>query len=502
MQLSLRVGARFDNFHEREILAHAPRLTLLISACAGLALVVADATWMSPVSIQPASLGLLFILAVSAINFPLPATPRRRIDASVAVYFACLLLYGTPVGMAVVGISALTGRAILAIRANRGEGSLARALEEAMFTAALLMLATAAGGAVYFGLLPHSSPAPLLRMDNLWALPAAAAVMAAVNTLGAGLRAGRWRRPVAMRLGLPRHPGVLLEPVVLYMTGVLMAVATYRYTWAPILMAAPIALVYSSLRRTIGGLLLEQAVSAVEAMADVVDMRDAYTYHHSQRVARYAVQVATEMGMRREQVEEIRLAARVHDLGKIGVPDRVLLKAGRLNAAERELVELHPELGYEILSRFPEYVRGRHLVLSHHERPDGMGYPQGLRGSQVPMGAYVIAVADALDAMTSSRPYRTALSLSQAMAVFAEGAGTQWHLGAVSALQRLVAVQGPAILLEAPPGWKEPAAERLERQAAARRWLDTLAQSSGRDPAQRQPAGNRSHHTIRMPATD
>jgi HD-GYP domain-containing protein (c-di-GMP phosphodiesterase class II) len=209
-------------------------------------------------------------------------------------------------------------------------------------------------------------------------------------------------------------------------------------------------------------------------MADVVDMRDTYTFQHSQRVAHYATEIAREMGMRREDVRQIALAARVHDLGKLGVPDRVLLKAGQLSSSEREMMERHPLLGYEILSRFPEYVHGRHLVLSHHEQPDGGGYPRGLRGGEVPRGAYVIAVADALDAMTSDRPYRSARSLAQAMAVFAKGSGSQWHKDAVQALSRLVERLGPALLLDA-PAWRE---------------------ASHREPE----SGSRRHATIRMPA--
>lgn len=474
-------------------------LATLVTALAGFALVVSDAGWHAPVQVQPLGLGFLALLAVCAVNFPLPATPGRRVDTSVSVYFAFLLLYGSPVAAVVVAACALLGHGILAIRAARLGTSLIQGLADAIYSAALMMLAVAAAGAVYFSVIPQASPAPLTQSANFWLLPLAAAVMFAVISLGRGLQAGRAGRPGPIRLALSGQPGALLEPVVLYATGVLIAVATYRYPWASIAMAAPIALVYSSLRRTIGGLLLEQAVSAVEALADVVDMRDAYTFHHSQRVAEYSARIATEMGMRREQVDEIRLAGRVHDLGKIGVPDRILLKAGRLSSTERELMERHPELGYEILSRFPEYVRGRHLVLSHHERPDGLGYPHKLVGSEIPLGALVIAVADALDAMTSSRPYRLALSLDEAMATFAAGVGTQWHPGAVSALQRIVQRHGFSLgLLGEAPARLSSDLDQLERQEAARRWLDQQTSSSqGGVPSAR---AGRSHATIRMPA--
>jgi HD-GYP domain-containing protein (c-di-GMP phosphodiesterase class II) len=474
MQLTLRTLAGPNQSPDKAPPVGGVGLTLALVIGAVVTLAGADATWEAQVTIDPAGLGLLLVLAVGAVNFPLPATPRRRIDASVAVHFACLLLYGTPVAIAMVGLSSLAGRCIRAVRATRQGASLAGGIEDAIASTGQLMLATAAGGAVFFGLLPQHSPAPLLRPDALLALPAAAAAMWGAGALCAGLRDGRWKNGLRAGLLLRGSPALFAETAAVYMAGVIIAIATYVYPLAPVVMVVPIALAYSSLRRTIGGLLLDQAISAVEAMADVVDMRDTYTFQHSQRVAHYAVEIAREMGMRREQVRQIALAARVHDLGKLGVPDRVLLKAGQLSSAEREMMERHPLLGYEILSRFPEYVHGRHLVLSHHEQPDGGGYPRGLRSGQVPRGAYVIAVADALDAMTSDRPYRPARSLAQAMAIFARGSGSQWHEDAVKALSRLAERLGPALLMDA-PAWRQV-------------------------PGTETEVGSRRHATIRMPA--
>jgi HD-GYP domain-containing protein (c-di-GMP phosphodiesterase class II) len=474
MQLTLRAmtGSAESTESVRPAIGFGIAMALVVGAV--VALVGAHATWHARITVEPAGLGLLLVLAVSAVNFPLPATPRRRIDASVAVHFACLLLYGTPMAMAMVGLSSLVGRFILAVRARQEGASFAEGLEDAIASTGQLMLATAAGGAIFFGFLPQRSPAPVLHTDALLVLPAAAAAMWGVGALCAGLRDGTWRRRLRAGLRQQGSLGVLIEPAVVYMVGVLIAIATYGYSLAPIVVVVPIALVYSSLRRTIGGILLDQAVSAVEAMADVVDMRDTYTFQHSQRVTHYATEIAQEMGMRHDDVSEIALAARVHDLGKIGVPDRVLLKPGALTAGEREVMERHPLLGYEILSRFPEYVHGRHLVLNHHEQPDGGGYPRGVRAGQVPRGAYVIAVADALDAMTSDRPYRSSLSLDQAMAVFNKGSGSQWDAPAVAALSRLVEKRGPALLLDAP----------------------TWSQLAEGEP----DGGSRSHATIRMSA--
>ncbi len=123
----------------------------------------------------------------------------------------------------------------------------------------------------------------------------------------------------------------------------------------------------------------------------------------------------------------------MHDLGKIAVPDSVLHKHGRLTDEEFALMKKHPQDGAEILSKFPEYRAGRELVLAHHERIDGRGYPHGLSGDAIPLGARVIAVADAWDAMTSDRPYREALPQSVALAELMSGRGTQWDAAVVEA---------------------------------------------------------------------
>jgi len=145
------------------------------------------------------------------------------------------------------------------------------------------------------------------------------------------------------------------------------------------------------------------------------------------------VRIARQMHLHESEVELIRLAARVHDLGKIAVPDEVLHKQGRLSDEEFAIMKKHPVTGAEILSKFPEYRKGRELVLAHHERVDGRGYPRGLERDQIPLGARVIAVADSWDAMTSDRPYRLAMDERVAMSELLRGRGIQWDTTVVDA---------------------------------------------------------------------
>jgi putative nucleotidyltransferase with HDIG domain len=184
--------------------------------------------------------------------------------------------------------------------------------------------------------------------------------------------------------------------------------------------------------------------SAVGSLAEVVDHRDASTFHHSERVAIYAVEIAHELDLDEGLVELIEQAAAVHDLGKIGIPDRILLKPGALSTEERTTMWLHTEIGARILSQFHLFRSGANIVLHHHEAFDGSGYPGRLAGEAIPMGSRVVAVADAFDAMTSDRPYRGALSVEEATDRLRAGAGRQWDPVVVDALLRLVVGRHPS----------------------------------------------------------
>jgi HD-GYP domain-containing protein (c-di-GMP phosphodiesterase class II) len=179
--------------------------------------------------------------------------------------------------------------------------------------------------------------------------------------------------------------------------------------------------------------------SAVGSLAQVVDDRDGSTFRHSARVAGHAVAIATELGLDEDLVELIEQAASVHDLGKIGVPDRVLLKPGPLTAEEQTTMWLHTEIGSRILGQFHLFRSGAEIVLHHHEAFDGSGYPKGLAGEAIPLGARVVAVADALDAMSSDRPYRDALSHAETISRLRAGAGRQWDPRIVDAALTLIA---------------------------------------------------------------
>ena len=176
----------------------------------------------------------------------------------------------------------------------------------------------------------------------------------------------------------------------------------------------------------------------VEAFARTIDMKDKYTNGHSKRVAEYTAMLTRELGYNDETVEKYYNIALLHDIGKIGIPAEVLNKQGHLDDDEYHMIQSHTSLGANVLKDIrimPELSVGAE---SHHERPDGKGYPNGLKGDGIPRVAQIIAVADAFDAMYSKRPYRSRMNFRKVVSVIKEGAGTQLAEDVVEAFLRLV----------------------------------------------------------------
>jgi putative nucleotidyltransferase with HDIG domain len=363
---------------------------------------------------------ILVALAVVAANYQVMVTPRYKADAAPAIYFAIVLLFPAALAVALVGLGAFGGEAVLRLRRRR-------APVDVVFNTSQLMLSAAAGVIVYRGL-RAAFPGDL---TTILAAIATAVAMYVVSTALVGLAVALHNRRRVVQVWTDMVSGEFRQAAALYVAGFLLMVIGGRNPWLAAVMMVPIGGVQLSLKRSME--LREQTVAAVESMADLVDRRDPYTFEHSRSVATYAVRTARQLKLPEREVELIGLAARVHDLGKIATPDAVLHKEGRLTDEEFAVMKKHPNDGAEILAKFPDYSRGRELVLAHHERIDGRGYPRGLRGDEIPLGARTIAVADAWDAMTSDRPYRKALALEVALAELLRGRGTQWDSSVVDA---------------------------------------------------------------------
>ena len=176
-----------------------------------------------------------------------------------------------------------------------------------------------------------------------------------------------------------------------------------------------------------------QTLAMATSLISLIDLRDRYTGGHSSRVAGYCRGIAIHLGLEHEETERIVLAAALHDIGKIGVPDSVLLKEGALTDDEFEWIKKHPEFGWMAVRNVDGFQDASLMVLHHHERWDGGGYPGNLRGKDIPLGATIITVADSFDALTTDRPYRKGRSPVDALAEIARCSGSQFHPDVVRA---------------------------------------------------------------------
>ncbi len=186
---------------------------------------------------------------------------------------------------------------------------------------------------------------------------------------------------------------------------------------------------------------IERSTAALEALSATVDARDTYTAGHSRRVATFASEIARELGLDGTELVGVDQAALLHDIGKIAVPDEVLLKEGPLTSSEWIVMRSHPEEGARIIERLGYLADVVPGIRHHHERPDGRGYPDGLIGDEIPLAARIIHVADSLDAMTTKRLYRDEMSWEDALAEIHRGRGTDFCEMCVDALDRAIAAR-------------------------------------------------------------
>jgi len=171
---------------------------------------------------------------------------------------------------------------------------------------------------------------------------------------------------------------------------------------------------------------LDNAENILFSLVNIIDAKDSYTGGHSERVTRFALMLAEKIGLPNEQLGLLEKAAKIHDIGKIGVPEAILNKLGPLTEEEFAQIKKHPEIGEKICSPLNSLQPLLKIIRHHHERYDGNGYPDGIRGTNIPVEARIIAIVDSYDAMATDRPYRNKLLNNKIINIFRAGAGTQW----------------------------------------------------------------------------
>jgi len=232
-------------------------------------------------------------------------------------------------------------------------------------------------------------------------------------------------------------------PIQVLSLGVLSILSATLYSislWHMILVLIPMGLFhyslwgYTRLRRS--------AVEAFEKLMKTLKWRDEYTATHSERVAELAAKIARKLRLPQEEIERIRAAARIHDIGKVAIPDDILLKKGPLTPEERKIIEKHPLIGADIIQGLEVYKDCVDIVKYEHERWDGSGYPERLKGEDIPLGARIVAVADVYDALRSERPYRRELSADEAAEEIKRMRGRELDPRVVDALLQVLEEEG------------------------------------------------------------
>ncbi len=216
--------------------------------------------------------------------------------------------------------------------------------------------------------------------------------------------------------------------------------------------AAPSRKLNSDLRRQelrikeLEGQIADLRSALVCSFNQLLDLRDLNTGVHSTRLAEWGLRVARDLGVPEGRMADLEMGALLHDIGKIGVPDNILNKPGRLTPEEYEVVKRHPEFGWTVIRKLPGLEQTSLYVLHHHENFDGTGYPARLKGSEIPIGSRIVSVIDAFDAMVSSRPYRNGLPIAEAIRRLNEASGTQFDPLVIGSFVPIAASEMPAVL--------------------------------------------------------
>jgi len=368
--------------------------------------------------------GVWFLLLVVAEALPVSMVRGGTMTIASILDLGAILLFGPWIAGTLDLVTTLIAQMVI----------LRRPSGEAVLNAGLYASTTILAGAAFLAAggslgAPHvlRDAFPVLLASSLYFMLNTSAVSLVLGTRS-GQDPGRiWK--VQFRDGVPQYAlsigfGLLFAQVrtAAGIPGVLLLVL-------PLLFARYALQLYADLKGDL--------VSFVRALSVVLDAVDPYTHEHSVRVAEYSVRVARRLGLREEEVETIHYAALCHDIGKIAQRPEVIRKPHALDQDERRHMMRHPEAGARIVGQIRALRTAAAMVRTHHWRPDGRGYPSGLQDSEVPLGARIIHVCDAFDAMTSDRPYRKGLPIPRALAELHRHAGSQFDPGAVEALAEL-----------------------------------------------------------------
>ncbi len=366
---------------------------------------------------------ILFGGVILAEQFPIHVRVNTKVQMTTIFFFLMAVLLPPPMAGLLAGLAMVAGE--VSVNKHKGNYPSDIATDAARWAVAVFV-----GSQIVH--LHTGLPLPVILI-----LAAATMFWWDMISSPATLSPMSGERPLRVIIDMVREAGP--AEAAQYVIGVMATVLIGHALWAAPLLLLPAGTVYISTKRSKE---LHQGTRAMlEGMADTVDLRDPYTGGHSRRVTEFVTRILQAMEKTGPEVELIVTAARLHDIGKIAVPDAVLNKPGKLTEEEWQIMASHAEVGADFLGKHPGFRRGIDIVRHHHEAWDGSGYPHRLRGTDIPLGSRIIAVADSYDAMTSDRPYRAGMSRAKAVSILREGRGVQWDAQIVDAFVRSLEAQ-------------------------------------------------------------
>ncbi len=365
------------------------------------------------------------------------SSDHNSISISAAIAVAALMVFGPAGGVFVHLVAGVVDTAHNAVKGEPRERGVR--LQRSLFTTAMMICSVYAASMVYVRL---GGQVGLVRSwMNLFPLVGAVAVEASFmivmliirDALSSGIRIDRiwqdtytWTGPIALLGGLVGGSALALAYEMFGMMGLLVFSFPMLATNYSFRLYVAHSKIYVEQLERVNKDLDEANLGLLETLGAVIDAYDIYTFGHSRQVAVYASALARKMGLEDEHVNRIVRAALIHDLGKVAIEDYIIRKKERLTTEEYNLLKRHPAIGSEIISRMKGLQELIPMVRYHHERWDGKGYPEGLKGEQIPLDARILSLADALDAMFSDRPYRPTRSYKEVMGDVAQSSGAQF----------------------------------------------------------------------------
>ncbi len=406
------------------------RVYIVAVLLAGLGLLAYVSADLGAVSWQPSSLANLILwtamISLAAMS-PIPL-PRGGATVTVtsALDFAAILIFGPAVACWFGVLSDL----LTNVAAKRNP------LYKVAFNLGQIVVSIAVAGIAYQSLGGGVGSNFEVGSGQVVALIATPLIYFLMNTSLISVAIGLKDRISARRVWQTNFQWEILHVVFFLPFGILLALVHLRIGPVGVaLFLIPLFLARYSFKLWIDTKAAH--FSTVQSLVSAIDASDPFTRGHSYRISKFAVRIARELGVSEREVEEIQYGALLHDIGKIAIQHDILLKPGRLDDNERELMRTHPRVGHDILKGLKFLEAAAEIVHCHHEQPDGKGYPRGLTSERIPMGSRIIMVVDAFDAMTSDRPYRRGLPPEVAYEELLRHSGTQFFPEVVNALLSL-----------------------------------------------------------------